>query len=221
MKASRAKGPNSSFGSRGVSLFILLSLAAVLALVLSRLPFWSSEEKARNLILATGIWGPLFLIILQALQVFLAPIPGQVIGAAGGYVFGPWLGTLYSMTGVMLGSILAIMLSRRYGRPLVERFVSKETLARMDDLTAKGGLWFLFIAFLLPFFPDDALCFLAGLSSIPFPWLLAVIIVGRLPGVAASALLGAGISRFPPELFAVLFGFAALLIVLHLIFRRF
>jgi uncharacterized membrane protein YdjX (TVP38/TMEM64 family) len=198
----------------------LLFLLAVLALVLGKLPIWSSEEKARNLILATGIWGPLVLILLQALQVFLAPIPGQVLGAAGGYIFGPWLGTLYSMAGVMLGSILALTLSRRYGRPLVERFVAKETLARMDELIAKGGLWFFFIAFLLPFFPDDALCFLAGLSPIPLRWLLAVMVVGRLPGVAASAFLGAGISHLPPELLAVVLGLAALLTALYLTFRR-
>ncbi len=220
MKASRAKGPNSSSGFRGVSLVILLCLAAVLTLVLGRLPFWSLEEKARDLISAFGVWGPMVLIFLHALQVFLAPIPGQVMGAAGGYVFGPWLGTLYSMAGVTLGSILAIALSRRYGRPLVERFVPEETLARMDKLTAKGGLWFFLIAFLLPFFPDDALCFLAGLSSIPFPWLLAVVIVGRLPGVAASAFLGAGISRLPSWLLAVVLSFAALLIALYLTFRR-
>lgn len=220
MKASRAKGPNSSSGFRGVSLVILLCLAAVLTLVLGRLPFWSLEEKARDLISAFGVWGPMVLILLHALQVFLAPIPGQVMGAAGGYVFGPWLGTLYSMAGVTLGSILAIALSRRYGRPLVERFVPEETLARMDKLTAKGGLWFFLIAFLLPFFPDDALCFLAGLSSIPFPWLLAVVIVGRLPGVAASAFLGAGISRLPSWLLAVVLSFAALLIALYLTFRR-
>jgi len=160
------------------------------------------------------------LILLQALQVFLAPIPGQVLGAAAGYIFGPWLGTLYSMVGVMLGSILALTLSRRYGRPLVERFVAKETLARMDELIAKGGLWFFFIAFLLPFFPDDALCFLAGLSPIPLRWLLAVMVVGRLPGVAASAFLGAGISHLPPELLAVILGLAALLTALYLTFSR-
>jgi uncharacterized membrane protein YdjX (TVP38/TMEM64 family) len=219
LRASRAKGPSSSSGFRGVSLAVLLSLLAVLALVLGKLPIWSSEEKARNLILATGIWGPLVLILLQALQVFLAPIPGQVLGAAAGYIFGPWLGTLYSMAGVMLGSILALTLSRRYGRPLVERFVAKETLARMDELIAKGGLWFFFIAFLLPFFPDDALCFLAGLSPIPLRWLLAVMVVGRLPGVAASAFLGAGISHLPPELLAVILGLTALLTALYLTFR--
>ncbi len=124
------------------------------------------------------------------------------------------------MAGVTLGSILAIVLARRYGRPLVERFVPEETLARMDGLIAKGGLWFFLIAFLLPFFPDDALCFLAGLSSIPFPWLLAVVIVGRLPGVAASAFLGAGISRLPFGLLAVVLGLAGLLIGLYLTFRR-
>ncbi|MCS7286721.1 MAG: TVP38/TMEM64 family protein [Anaerolineae bacterium] len=191
-----------------------------MALELRRFSFWFSEEKARAILLTSRGWGPFVLILLQALQVFLAPIPGQFLGVAGGYIFGPWFGTVYSMIGTILGSILAITLARKFGRPLVERFVAKETLARVDELTVKAGIWFFFIAFLLPFFPDDALCFLAGLSSIPIPWLLAAIIIGRLPGVAASAFLGAGISRLPPEFIAVALILGLLLILAYLLLPR-
>ncbi len=221
MRANRGKGPGSSSGFRGVSLAIsFLLLLLLLALVLGRWPFWFSEEKARSLLLGFRVWGPFALILLQVLQVFLAPIPGQILGAAGGYIFGPWLGTLYSMAGVFLGSTLAVTLTRKFGRPLVERLVDKETLARADRLAERAGLWFFFIAFLLPFFPDDALCFLAGLSPIPLPWLLAVIILGRLPGVAASAFVGAGISRLPRELALAAVAFGLLILSLYPVVQR-
>lgn len=215
------RGPSSYSGFRSISLAILLILLLLLvALEVRRFSFWFSEEKAWAILLTSRVWGPFILILLQALQVFLAPVPGQFLGAAGGYIFGPWLGTIYSMIGTVLGSILAITLARKFGRPLVERFVAKETLARVDELTAKAGIWFFFIAFLLPFFPDDALCFLAGLSSIPIPWLLAAIIIGRLPGVAASAFLGAGISRLPPEFTAVALVLGLVVILAYLLLPR-
>ena len=199
---------------------LLALILLLLAFFLREFPPLLPEEKARGIILTFKGWGPLILIVLQALQVFLAPIPGQFLGAAGGYVFGPWLGTFYSMVGTVLGSAGAIILSRKFGRPLVERFVPEENLARADELVKKAGPWFFFLAFLLPFFPDDALCFIAGLSSIPIPLLLMVVTIGRLPGVAASAFLGAGISRVPPEFVAIILIIGLLVLLAYFVLQR-
>jgi len=52
---------------------------------------------------------PVIFIGLQALQVVVvvAPIPGEVTGILGGYLFGEWLGFLYSTIGLTLGSVAA------------------------------------------------------------------------------------------------------------------
>ena len=53
------------------------------------LSVFSNPEELKRLIIAAGAWGPLIYILKQITQVLLAPIPGQVIGLIGGYLFGP------------------------------------------------------------------------------------------------------------------------------------
>ena len=75
-------------------------------------------------------------------------------------------------------------LGRLLGEKLVRRVVPASVRQRFDYLVEEGGLWNFFMLFLLPFFPDDAICFIAGLTRWRLLHLLAVCLVGRLPGVA-------------------------------------
>lgn len=137
-----------------------------------------------------GRWAPLVTITLHVLQVLTAPIPGTAIDAVNGLLFGPWLGTLYSMTGLMIGSTLAMGLTRRFGRPMMERFVDPSSIERIDRLVDRRGSLVIFLIFLIPFLPDDAVCFLAGLTPIPLLELVLLALVGRTPGVFVANLLG-------------------------------
>lgn len=183
---------------------LILAIAAGLTILgvclwhLQRLPFLTSMEELKGFLELHRGWAPLLIVGLQCLQVLLAPVPGQAVGLASGYLFGPVMGTLFSMIGLLLGSFLAMGLARKLGRPLVERLISPATLARLDGYAQKGGAWFFLVGFLMPFLPDDVLCFLAGLSPLPIPLLLFLSALGRLPGVAVSAMAGAGISRLSP-----------------------
>lgn len=185
------------------STWLLVGSIAVLVIVVSLLIFFwqpladlfTDKERLKQLVEQAGVYGPLLFIGIQFLQVVVAPIPGQVVGALAGALFGPWLGTLYSMIGAMLGFTLIFVVARRLGRPFVERFVEKKHLEKFDYLTqAKGPLVF-FLIFLLPAFPDDIICYLAGLSAIPIRTLVLVSFAGRLPGFLVLALLGSGIAE--------------------------
>ena len=171
-----------------------LTLVA-LALIIWREPvlgLFLQRHRLEDLVRRLGWLGPLAIIGLQATQVLVAPIPGQVVGLASGYLYGPWLGTLYSMAGLLLGTFLAVRIVRRWGRPIVERLVDVKTLARVDRLSGSLGLPLLFLVFLLPFLPDDTVLLVAGLTDIPLPGILWVAFFGRLPGVLVSSWLGAG-----------------------------
>ncbi len=145
-----------------------------------------------------GMWAPVITIVLHAAQVVFAPIPGQALDLVNGYLFGPWIGTIYSMVGIVLSSALVMWLSRRFGRPLVERFVDPQTLDKLDRVTEQRGEMVIFLIFLVPFLPDDALCFLAGLTNIPLPKLVLLAAVGRLPGVFVANWVGATANELKP-----------------------
>ncbi|HHW08478.1 MAG TPA: TVP38/TMEM64 family protein [Firmicutes bacterium] len=150
-------------------------------------------ESLMELLEANGSAKPLVFLIIQVLQVLLAPIPGQLIGLLGGYLFGFWYGLLLAMVGLGAGSLLAIGLGRLLGERLLRRFVPQAVLARFDYLITAGGLWNFFMLFLLPAFPDDAICFIAGLTRWPLWQLVAVCLLGRLPSMAVLIYMGASV----------------------------
>jgi uncharacterized membrane protein YdjX (TVP38/TMEM64 family) len=162
----------------------------VSALVLRAAPFLLDPDATRAWVAGFGSFAPVVFLAVQSTQVVVAPIPGQLLAVAGGYLFGPLLGATLSVCGVLLGSAVAIGLTRRYGRPYAESVVADDTLAEFDAVVDETGEAGLFVAFLLPVFPDDALCFVAGLTDIPTWRLLVLVAVGRTPTFVAAAFLG-------------------------------
>ncbi|MGC8838998.1 MAG: TVP38/TMEM64 family protein [Anaerolineae bacterium] len=153
--------------------------------------FFGSREAIALAVRRAGPWGPLVVVALELAQGLIAPIPGSAIEFASGYLFGVLRGSLYCAAGVYAGMAVNLTLSRRFGRPLVERLVPRRRLARWDALAARRGVAFFFLVYLLPFLPDDAASLLAGLSPLPLSLLFAVGVVGRLPGLVAANLIGA------------------------------
>ncbi|MDD4797877.1 MAG: TVP38/TMEM64 family protein [Eubacteriales bacterium] len=181
----------------------LILLAALLTwgvLALKRTPYWqilSSAPALRDWVASFGAWGPAVFFAIQFFQVILAPIPGSVTALAGALLFGFWPGVLLSVSAMVLGSATAFFLARRFGRPLVRALVGEAVMTKYVDALAGRGMGVLFMMFLLPFFPDDALCFIAGLTALPFAAFLLAILVTRPAGLIFSSLVGAGVIAVP------------------------
>jgi uncharacterized membrane protein YdjX (TVP38/TMEM64 family) len=156
-------------------------LVGAVVLLRQQLAFLFDATAVRLFVRGFGVWAPVVLIALQTLQVVVAPVPGQVLAAVAGYLFGPWWGTLYNMIGITIGSTVAFWLSRRFGRAYVERVIDDEALETFDGFVDRHGLLSLFILFLVPGLPDDALCFVGGLTPIPLWKLVLIAVVGRAP----------------------------------------
>jgi len=144
---------------------------------------------------AAGPLAPLVFILIQALQVVFAPIPGEATGFIGGYLFGAPLGALYSTLGLTLGSVLAFLIARWLEEHYVARWLPKEILEKFDFLMERQGALISFILFLLPGFPKDYLCFILGLSRMPFKLFLLICTVGRIPGTLLLTLQGAKVYK--------------------------
>lgn len=141
-----------------------------------------------------GVFAPLLYILLQITQTVAAPIPGQLVGSVGGFLFGPW-GILWTTIGSLIGCWIVFKLARRFGRPLLEKIFKKSVVAKFDFiLEAKSAALILFAIFLLPGFPDDVVCYIAGLTSVPIPKLMLLVALGRLPTIVMTNFIGAGIS---------------------------
>ncbi len=128
-----------------------------------------TKEELQAFLVSKGAIAPLIFIAISFLQVTFIPIPSAVTIVAGSYMFGFWQSFLYSYIGIILGSLLAFFLGKFIGRPFINwAFGGKEeTDNYMKRLKGKESV-VMFFMFLLPVFPDDALCALAGI--LPIGW---------------------------------------------------
>jgi len=178
--------------------------------------FYANRKAIARYIKDAGPYGPIVFIMLQALQVVAAPIPGEATGILGGYLFGTLPGLIYSTIGLTLGSCAGFGLGRWLGLPFVRRFVRQETYHKFDFLTRAKGELVIFLLFLIPGFPKDILCFLLGASPIPFGTFFLVSTVGRIPGTWLLSIQGTQVRGHQyVSLFILLSVLAVALLVLH------
>ncbi|MFB6245905.1 MAG: TVP38/TMEM64 family protein [Candidatus Nanohaloarchaea archaeon] len=181
---------------REIAVFLIsLGILALISYdsILPIIQEYITPESISEVVKKAGIFGPILLIAIQTAQVILAPIP-PVAPVAASYAYGILEGTLYAFIGGTIGSYISITASRVYGRPLVERFVKDETMERFDDFTEGHGFTTYTVFFVLPGFPDDALCFIGGLTELNRRRLIAISSLGRLPGILALTIAGGSLS---------------------------
>ncbi len=135
--------------------------------------------------------GAIAMILISAIQVVVALIPGEFVEIAAGYVFGSWLGSLLCLTGIVLGSCTAILLVRRFGRKFVYVFYPQEKLESLPILNdpAKRNI-LTFILFVIPGTPKDLFTYAIGLTNMSIPLYILLTTVARFPSVILSTLSG-------------------------------
>src|SRR5262245_5871053 len=190
------------------------------------LQLYTDPVALRSALHRWGILAPLVFIGIQALQVLIAPIPGELTGLLGGFVFGEWIGLAYSMIGLTAGTLFAFGVGRWLGVAFVQRLVTPAVWDRLGFVVeAEGGILCLLL-YLIPGLPKDLLAYLFGLSPMPF-WLFAVTsTLGRFPGTWVLSAEGAKTASGRYVEVALLVGIVAAVSVplyawRHLILARF
>ncbi|MBW5448715.1 TVP38/TMEM64 family protein [Cohnella sp. CFH 77786] len=179
-----------------------------------------SIDEFRDYILSTGKLGPILLIFYQLLQIIIAPIPGEVIQIAGGYIYGISFGTLYITVGMLLGAIVAFYFTRFLGRTFIERLLKKDKfkwMARMLD--NKKISVFLFIIFIIPGLPKDLFIYAAGLTTIKPLRFFTILLVARFPWLLASVSIGSNIYQQNYLTTIIISGVSILAFILGLIYK--
>jgi uncharacterized membrane protein YdjX (TVP38/TMEM64 family) len=177
------------------------------------------HHRLKEIIISFGAYSFLAFILLQVVQVVVAPIPGGAIEFLGGYIFGVKAGFFYSMVGLLLGSWLAFSLARIFEKWAVEKFVSEETRKKFDYLIGHEGVILSFLLFLIPGFPKDALCYILGLTPMHLGIFLVISTIGRLPGTLMATLQGAKAFDHQYKIFLILMGISALVILAFYIYH--
>ncbi len=166
-----------------------LKICAILVLIVMLLVFVKfmlsarvdSVDEYQEWMKSFGIAGPLFLTVFQAVQVVLPILPGYLGCAAGAISFGTWTGFVCNYIGISAGSIAAYFLAKKYGVDLVISLFSEKQYNKWKAKIANKKSYdvFLFVATLLPMFPDDFLCYFSGLIHMDSKKFIWIIILGK------------------------------------------
>ncbi len=174
---------------------------------------FGSVEELREWIAGFGAAAGVVYFVLQLMTVIIAPIPSNVSTAAGALALGFWPGFLLGASAVVVGSLIVFTLAKRLGEPFVRRFVNQKTLQKYMPVIEKKRDAFMFLALLLPFFPDDLLCILAGLSGMGTMRFFVIALVTRPWGLVVASAVGSGAISMPLWGWAlIVLGAAALMI---------
>ena len=129
-------------------------------------------------------WGrlaPLVYTLAVVVEVIVAPIPGTLLYAPAGAIFGGLLGGSLSLVGNVVGAAICCVIGRMIGeRVLSQR--ARRVAARIatDDCSSDGGLWLVLLLRLNPLTTSDLVSYAAGVAGVP-AWKVAV---GTLIGLA-------------------------------------
>ena len=171
---------------------ILLFLAIYLPLELTgTLEKIDSAEKLKDVILSFGAYSYIIFFIIQFLQTTLIPIPAAVTTVAGTLLFGPWITLGISFLAVFSGSLFAFFLGKKIGRRLVVWVAGEKTTLKWEEKLRQGKFVY-FLMMLLPLFPDDILCIVAGTVNMSYRFFIITNLITRPITIATTCFLGSG-----------------------------
>jgi uncharacterized membrane protein YdjX (TVP38/TMEM64 family) len=181
--------------------YFVLAMAATALLV-----WWLNEPvgallrtagDVRTWLMSFGSLAPFMYVLFYAAQILFAPLPGNFLAVLAGYLFGFWWGLILSILGLSIGACLAVLIARRFGRPLLERFFDRVELLRWErKLRLRSPLvWYVFFLFPVP----DLVIYVAGLGTLQLRWLLPAILLGRATGILIGITLGNFTAVLPPQ----------------------
>ena len=174
---------------------LMLTVVVILNYAAGLSEYKTDKEKIDRLtgmLKDLGGWAMAAYVLVQILQVVILPLPAVVCYIPGSMIWGPLVATLLASTGVLIGALICYFLGRLFGRKIVEWIAGKELTDKYADYLGRRGKVLFVIMQILPFFPDDILCLVAGLTKMNFPFFLVTMLVVRPAIVATYCYLGSG-----------------------------
>jgi uncharacterized membrane protein YdjX (TVP38/TMEM64 family) len=154
----------------------------------------SDTDRFRDFILSYGNKGVLVFIGFQFIQILIPFIPGEVVQIAGGFVYGTLVGSVYIVTGTIIGTIVVFFAARFIGYPIVKVFVNTQKMEKFKAmLDSDKAELVIFVMMLIPGFPKDTLVYIAGLTPIKPIRFIVISVLARMPGLIGCAFIGSSI----------------------------
>ena len=149
-------------------------------------------EDVRSTVAATGPAAPLTYIVVAAVLAAVF-VPGPILAAGSGVLFGPVLGVFVTLGATVGTAIITSLIGRRAGRDSARALLGTDRTDRLDQLIERRGLWAVVGQRFIPGISDALACYAFGALGVPL-WQMAVgAFIGSAPRAFVYTALGASI----------------------------
>jgi uncharacterized membrane protein YdjX (TVP38/TMEM64 family) len=168
-----------------------------------------------------GLWAPVVYVAFVTVEVVVAPLPGLMLYAPGGLVFGPLLGGALALVGNVSGAGIACALARSLNAGWIRSFLCSERIERIQSALERRGSWLIFLLRLNPLTSSDLVSYAAGLTRIPVWKVMVATGCGMAPLCFAQSSLSDGLFQaFPTLVYPLLAACGLYVIIVLAILRR-
>lgn len=165
-----------TFEMIAAAIVILVTLAVVWALHRGVL---SSQDAFVSFIKSTGSFAPVAFVIIETLAVVILILPCAVGYPVSTVAFGPFWGFILNAISTILGSLIIFAIVKKWGRPIADAVVQKKHFEKYERFTNSVSTFEKVLAgiLLVPFLPDNVLCYIAGLTKMKFKRFAIIVIL--------------------------------------------
>lgn len=158
-----------------------------------------------------GVYDEVVFILVRAAQTVIKFIPAEPLEIAAGYAWGAVPGMLYCVIGNMLGTLVILWLTKRYGRRFVEAFIPKKNMQTFANLRMSDRLYaLLFLLYLIPGAPKDGFTYFVGLLPVKVLPFMLISFTARMPSALSSTICGVALAEQRYMLSALILGLTLL-----------
>jgi uncharacterized membrane protein YdjX (TVP38/TMEM64 family) len=152
-----------------------------------------------------SVLGPIAYVALVTAEVIVAPVPGIMLYAPGGLMFGPWLGGVLAIIGNTLGAGISCVLARTIGQRWLQTMAVSKSVQTLQTTLQRRGFWLILLMRLNPLTSTDLLSYAAGLTRIPVWHVMLATGLGMTPLCLVQSWLSDSIfHRWPSLLWPLL-----------------
>lgn len=178
-------------------------------------------ERLLEFFESCGALAPIVYVAFVTIEVVVAPIPGVMLYAPGGVVFGGFVGGVLSLTGNVLGAGIACAITRSVGATWLTRLFSEEALEKAQSELDRRGYWLIFLLRLNPLTSSDLVSYAAGFTRIPVWKVMLSTMCGMAPLCFGQAWLAESLFvAYPELLYPLLIAGVVYIIAIIVVIRR-
>lgn len=153
------------------------------------------EKKTQDWVAQFGFWGPVVIIMVMILQMFLIVIPTPILMVVAILAYGPVKGSIILLIAIFLASSIGYFIGRYFGPIIVEKIIGKKMEKKISSFINDYGFWTVIVVRLSPFLSNDAISFVGGILKMGYWKFIGATMTGITPLIFFIAYLGGDYER--------------------------